>query len=135
MTKPYKAKLKKRKKKIKHNKHNRRFIEYDSNNFIIAVYCKGCGDKIKGLNSRGQLFPYGNYTEITLEFDNNSAHVTPMCKKCVSGKTKEDLEALYIADLEQFDREEDIWPSDNDRIWDDIYFARIPQGIAKKEKV
>ena len=133
MTK-HKNKLKKRKDKIKHNKHNRIFIDRDNNNFITAVYCKGCGDKIKGVNDRGQLFEYGNYTEMTLEFDNNSAHVTPMCKKCVNSRTKEDMEAIYVADLEEFDREEDITPSGNDDIWNKIYFARIPQKIVKKEK-
>ena len=130
----HKNKLKKRKDKIKHNKHNRGFIDRDNNGAITAVYCKGCGEKIKGLNDRWQLFPYGNYTEMTIEFDNNSAHVTPMCKKCVSGKTEEDLEAIYVADLEEFDREEDIQPSGNDAIWDKVYFARIPKKIAIGDK-
>lgn len=135
MTKPYEVELKKRKKKVKDNKHSGSYIERDpKSELIIAVLCKGCGEKIKGLNEKGQLFPYGNYIEIILEFDDNSSHVTPMCKNCISGKTEEDLEAIYIADLEEFDREEDIQPSGNDNIWDKIYLSRIPQKIVKKVK-
>ncbi len=71
---------------------------------------------------------------MSIEFDNNSAHVTPMCKKCVNSKTEEDLEAIYVADLEEFDREEKIQPSGNDTIWDQVYFARIPKKIAIGDK-
>jgi len=128
----YKDKLKKRKDKVKDNRYSRKYIDRDGSGNITAVYCKGCGKQIKGINSRGLLFPYGNYTEVTIEFDDKSAHITPVCKKCANVQTKEDMEALYISDLEDFDIEEGLYPSGNDKVWD-IYLSRTPLKIRKKE--
>lgn len=129
----HKNKLKDRKDKIKGNKYNRKFIKRhpDNHDFITAVYCKGCGVQIKGLNDNGQLFPYGSYTEATIEFDNGSAHVTAICKECVNIKSVEDIEAMYIADLEEFEVEAG---NTDGKIWD-IYLDRTPTKLAKKEKI
>ena len=129
----HKDKLKVRKDKIKNNKYNRKYIKRhpDNHDFITAVYCKGCGAQIKGLNDKQQLFPYGNYIEITIEFDNGSAHATPLCKECINVRTKDDIEAMYIADLEEFETEAG---NTDGEVWD-VYLDRIPTKIAKKEKI
>lgn len=128
MVKKYKDKLEKRKAKVKDNKYNRKYIARHPTipNFITAVYCKGCGTQIKGLNSENSLVPYWNYREITIEFDDRSAHMTPVCVRCSNMRSKENLEAMYIADLEEFDIEDD---GSNEKIWDDIYLSRIPQKL------
>ncbi len=131
MPKPYKAKLKTRKNKIKNNKHNRKYIDRHPTipNFITAVYCKGCGTQIKGLNSEGLLFEYSSYREMLIEFDNGSSHLTPICRGCTSTKTKDDLEAMYISDLEEFDIEDD---GRNEKVWD-MYLGRKPEKIGKEK--
>jgi hypothetical protein len=47
------------------------------------------------------------YAEITIEFDDGSAHTTMICKGCASKLKDKDLEDLYAADLAQFAKEED----------------------------
>ncbi len=128
--KPYQAELAIRKAKIKHNKYNRKYVKRHPTipNFITAVYCKGCGTQIKGLNSENTLVPYWNYREITIEFDNGSAHMTPACIKCANVSNKENLEAMYVADLEEFDIEDD---GADAKIWN-VYLDRIPTKIRKE---
>ena len=126
-----KNKVKVRKNKIKDNKHYRKYIERHPQNmqFLTAVYCKGCGTQIKGLNKDNTLIPFWNYREMTIEFDNGTAHTTPTCVKCDGTKSEEDLEAIYIADLEEFDFEDD---DSSDIIWD-RYLERIPTKKQKKK--
>lgn len=61
----------------------------------VDVLCKGCGAKI------------GKYNQVpvTIEFDDGSAHETPMCRGCAGNKDKDFLEALYAADLAQWAKE------------------------------
>ena len=52
------------------------------------------------------LAPTSSYDELTIEFTDGSAHVTPVCTKCkreIHSKTK--LEELYIADVAQWIKE------------------------------
>ncbi len=132
--KPHAKRLKDKKDLIKHNKHYQKYIDRHATipNFVTAVYCKGCGTQIKGLNKDNSLIPFWNYREITLEFDNGSAHMTPICVKCMNVSGEEDLEAMYVADLEEFDIEDDT--GSNTKMWD-IYLDRIPKKRKKvKEK-
>lgn len=61
----------------------------------VDVLCKGCGVEI-GLY---------NQVKLTIEFDDGSAHETPVCKMCAGNKDKDFLEALYAADLAQWAKE------------------------------
>lgn len=64
-----------------------------------------------------------SYQEITIEFDDGSAHVTAVCRHC-SGKLSNDmLEELYVTDLEQFERDEDEGRGPNR--WDKL-LTRVP---------
>ncbi len=120
-----------RKNKIKTNKYYRKYVDWHPrvSQKIIAIYCKGCGSQIKGLNKDGALIPFWNYREMTIEFDDNSAHMTPICVKCQTSN-KDNLEAIYIADLEELELQED---GSNKNAWDN-YLVRVPNKI-KKEKV
>jgi len=131
MLKKHKDKIKVRKNKIKTNKYYRKYIDRDPSNFgvITAVYCKGCGAKIKGLNRDNQLATYSNYREITLGFDNGSRHMTPICRACMNTKNADDLEALYIADLDELELEDD---GKDKKVWD-IYLDRKPEKIHRED--
>lgn len=48
-----------------------------------------------------------SYQEITIEFDDGSAHVTAICGHCSGFLSNDTLEELYVTDLEQFERDED----------------------------
>ncbi len=124
-----KEKFEWRKGKVLANKHLRIYIDRHPDNvhFITAVYCKGCGTQIQGLSRDNVLVPYWNYSSTTIEFDNGSRHQTPMCIRCDHVTGKDDLEAMYMADLEALDREDDI---KDKKIWD-FYLDRIPEKIAK----
>jgi hypothetical protein len=131
--KAYKDKLNERKDKIKNNSYYRKYVDRipDNPSVIIAIYCKGCGTQIKGLkNVMGSsvLMPYWNYREITIEFDNGSAHMTPICRKCEKTTSKEALEAMYIADLEELELEDD---GKDEKVWD-VYLNRKPEKIKKE---
>ena len=132
-TKPHDKKLKDRKDAIKpkSKKFNIKYIDRHATiaNFITAVYCKGCGTQIKGLNRDNSLIPFWNYRELTIDFDNDTSHMTPICAKC-NVTDPGDLEALYITDLEEFDLEDET--GSNTQIWD-YYLDRIPVK-KKKEK-
>lgn len=84
-----------------------------------AVLCKKCGAKLSALVEHehggysrvegGQLVKYrflvmaqlSTADSVVIEFDDGSAHETPICKRCKSKLDVDDLEALYAADLEQ----------------------------------
>jgi hypothetical protein len=125
-------KLRERKDSVKNNKYYRKYVDRHPtiSNFITAIYCKGCGTQIMGLNSDDILIPYWNYRIITIEFDNNSTHMTPVCAKCMKTKNMDNLEAMYIADLEDFEHDDSVKES---KTWD-IYLDRIPRKIAGKSK-
>jgi hypothetical protein len=77
------------------------------------VYCKICGAKIQFLTphpdhqDRLVLTCGSSYREIALEFDNGSAHITPICSDCLRGNLdRTTLLELYYADSIQFSVEE-----------------------------
>ncbi len=115
-----------RKNSIAANKYSRKYIDWHKTipGVITAVYCKGCGTQIKGLNKDKSLIPFWNYREMTIEFDDGSAHMTPICVKCLT-KDKDNLEAIYISDLEELDKQED---GENKEAWDG-YLRRVPSKV------
>jgi len=70
------------------------------------VCCKLCGCTIRSLvphEKTGNLILVNcpNYTIVTLEFDDGSAHETPLCKQCALTLTDDDREQIYAQDLLQ----------------------------------
>lgn len=99
------------------------FVKF-SQGTIEAVYCRTCGCEIKhwietdtpplkvhrqnGTSTISKMYvlaELGNYTEITMKFDDGSAHVTHCCRSCRDKLDESDLRAMYAADLLQIDRE------------------------------
>lgn len=73
-----------------------------------TIYCKLCSDPVrsmKEINGRPQMAELGNYKEITLLFDDNSAHETCICRKCSYTMDIEKASFLYRCDLKQWERE------------------------------
>ncbi len=133
LKKKHKDKLKRRKDKVKSNKYYRKYIEWHPtvSNHIVAVYCKGCGTQIRGLNQDNILIPYWNYRENTIEFDDRSAPQTPICVKYMNIKDTERLEAAYISDLETFAEEVG---GDDDKMWE-AHMKRKPKKLARKQNL
>ena len=90
------------------------YMEMDGNT-QLAVYCKRCGRKIQGLVAHGEpkTFKSGGkiiqqymmrmsalplYTEVEIQCDDGSKHVTPCCKECAPFLTEDELDAFLIAD-------------------------------------
>lgn len=77
--------------------------------FLEAVYCPICRRKIRGLVPHDQyptrmiMVSLPGYEQITIEFDDGSAHVTPVCSTCATNLTPDDLDDLYAADLQDFE--------------------------------
>lgn len=68
-----------------------------------AVLCKGCGDKIVRIED-GIAYPLANYVVLRLEFDDGSAHDTPMCRRCTKDPSL-DVAGIYAADVSQWEKE------------------------------
>ena len=126
-----KTKLKNRLKKVKAHKFYRKYVERQPNGMITAIYCKGCGSQIQGLNKDNVLTPFHNYRETTIEFDNGTKHMTPMCIKCYRIQDKDALEALYTSDLEEFNVDD---TAENNKIWS-YYLGRIPKRNKMREEL
>ena len=97
------------------------FAEWDEAGQLVAIYCKGCGTKIKGLRPMGnpevvrveddqrtrlliqkvQVGPLAGYVEITVEMEDGDRHETHACLACLPKlDAPEALEAFFLADLE-----------------------------------
>ena len=77
--------------------------------FLEAVYCPICRRKIRTLvphdryPNRMIMVSLPGYEQITIEFDDGSAHVTPICSTCAASLDVDDLDDLYAADLQDFE--------------------------------
>lgn len=80
---------------------------------VSEVLCKACGEVIRDLRPVAEpleddtvpvaLISLAHYTEVKIEFDDGSFHITPMCGDCAkAGWTSEALEELYGSDLDQW---------------------------------
>lgn len=47
------------------------------------------------------------YAEVIITFNDGSKHHSPTCKQCAGSLDIDDLEVIYSADMNQWDREED----------------------------
>lgn len=65
------------------------------------ILCKKCGCTV----SDGRML--ASFSELRLIFNDNSAHITPCCKKCAIGLSLKELEAIYCADLLALSQEEE----------------------------
>jgi uncharacterized protein YceK len=126
--KPSKIKLKNRvdgklananKKNIKHELN---YIREDS------VLCKGCSTPLSTKRESGKQGFSGNYAEITLIFDDNSAHETCVCEKCSYNMTVEKAEIVYAIDMQQW-LDEDV-----DDLVSDDYWAYLANRIITEVK-
>jgi hypothetical protein len=134
--------------KISSLKHVQHVRHQETGRFeMTGINCKICGSVIagpvdSGMHSKteriGQreiiyrtlLFSrYSQYTEIEIEFNDGSHHVTHLCKQCIPRVTEPGmLERLYVADLAQFIHEDLVGVHQN--IWDglDMMITRQPTG-------
>ena len=62
---------------------------------MIDLFCPECKTKIQDWNGIK-----GNYTEITIEFTDNSAHETCMCQDCAYNVTIEQAVEIYSNDIQ-----------------------------------
>jgi len=93
--------------------------------YVDRVLCKLCGGTIKHLipdelpvevlrvkdrtmvYHRMILAELPNYVEVKIDFDDGSAHITHICKACFKSLQDDDLETLYVGDMQQQMAEED----------------------------
>jgi hypothetical protein len=93
------------------------FVRYDDHMQLQEIVCKVCGTVIAGMSEevvkRGQnrngetvvtmqrrFLRHHNYSEIKIQFTNNSFHVTNGCRNCLSESlTPDQLQELYWADV------------------------------------
>jgi hypothetical protein len=73
-----------------------------------CIKCKLCSTPIRRKKKIGDGFvmaELGNYKEITLEFDDNSAHETCVCSECSYNIDIDKAQFLYQCDLAQWRKE------------------------------
>ena len=105
------TKLKERLKKAKKPKKGVEKYIYSvlSGDTKNEVLCKLCGAVIrfeKDIDGRKVMRETSLYTEVELEFDDGSKHVTPLCKKCSHGMDDEQREFIYAMDVQQWINED-----------------------------
>jgi len=74
-----------------------------------AVHCKLCSTPIRVMKKIGDntvMAECANYKEITLVFDDNSAHETCICKTCSGRLTIEQAAFLWDCDIKQWKAED-----------------------------
>ena len=94
------------------------YVTRDLQENVLEIRCKLCAARIQGMvpipgakplldlvegHTRTKHIPVrlaalANYQEVVIEFDDGSAHVTQICKRCAGTLSNDDLEALYVAD-------------------------------------
>ena len=97
------------------------YAEWDEAGQLHAIFCKGCGAKIKGLRPMGnpevvrveddqrtrlliqkvQVGPLTDYVEVVVEMEDGDRHETHACLACLPKlDAPGGLEAFFMADLE-----------------------------------
>lgn len=117
------------------------YVKYGSMG-IEEVTCKSCGMPLRSLESLPQtgkkrkiggkdhvvenvaIVTRDQYTEVTIDFDNGSHHVTLCCKDCAKKMTLEDAKWHYATDLLELDTE-----SKGALFWD-LFINRVPVAIS-----
>lgn len=108
---------------------------------IEEVGCKSCGQVLRGLASnpsmserriingkeviveRVGMVTTPQYTEVTIDFDDGSHHITLCCKDCAKKMTIEDAEWHYAVDMFELDIE-----SNGELRWH-LFAERTPIGV------
>lgn len=108
---------------------------------IEEVGCKSCGQVLRGLVSdpsmserrtvngkevvveRVGMATFAQYTEVTIDFDDGSHHVTLCCRECAKKMTIEEAEWHYAVDMFELDIE-----SNGELRWY-LFAERVPIGI------
>lgn len=117
---------------------------------IEEVLCKECGTPVRGLvvhpghserrsiNGKDTVFErmvmatFPEYTEITIDFDDGSHHVTVSCSKCAQSMTLADVEWHYCTDMLEMDIEskgELAWQYFADRLPVAFHISYVGPGI------
>lgn len=97
----------------------RSYTDRSGSGVIGAVRCKGCDAVIVRAGR-----PTRQYAEMTVEFDNGTKHVTPMCRRCAARRyTAAELERLYLVDMLELYDEEQFFGVENPF---DFMLARSP---------
>jgi len=141
MTKP----SKKLKDKLKGRKP---YVKRARGQIETAVFCPLSGNQIKGLivlddlqekqrigntlviRERVAVSQLDNYTEITIEMDDGSAHVSAICKSVAAGLTLAQLTELYEADMAQVLHDEEA--GRGEVLWE-FWENRKPVRVADQE--
>lgn len=117
---------------------------------IEEVLCKQCGTPVRGfvihpdhqerrsINGKEVVFErlvmatFPTYTEITIDFDDGSHHVTVTCDECAKKTTLADLEWHYATDMLEMDIEtkgEMRWQYFADRIPIAFHISFVGPGV------
>lgn len=112
------------------------YVKYGSAG-IEAIHCKLCGQPLRELRpddrfqerrtingrdvivERLALLTLQPYTEVRIDFDDGSHHVTCLCQECANSLTVEHLEAVYAMDMDVMQAEAGGFP------WE-LYATRVP---------
>lgn len=85
------------------------YTSFNKHGYMDAVYCKKCGAQIRGLKDVGNglavLGVLANYTEVAIQCDDGSTHVTNCCIECSKGLSTQDLQDFLVADTDGMVRE------------------------------
>ena len=118
-TKPIKDKVLARIQTADGKKHLGKYVHRGTMG-IEEVCCKCCGDPVRKLMpdenfteerivngkhilvQRLILGTLSNYSEVRIEFDDGSRHITTVCEHCGPKLTVDDLEWLYCSDLQEW---------------------------------
>lgn len=93
----------------KPNRGVKKYIVRGTGGRVVEVMCALCSttiSRMKERNGREVLLGTGNYTEITIRFDDGSAHEACVCKQCAKSMTTEKLEYLYATHCADYALEE-----------------------------
>lgn len=112
------------------------YVKYGSAG-IEAINCKLCGQPLRELRpddrfqerraingkeviiERLALATLGPYTEVRIDFDDGSHHVTCLCQECANSLAAEHLEAVYVMDMDVMQAESGGFP------WE-LFADRVP---------
>jgi hypothetical protein len=85
------------------------YVVLDDDGVPKTIYCKVTGATLQStrkIGSREMLAPTDAYAEIEMSFKDGSKHVTAVSKDALKALDDKTLEAIYCADLLQWERED-----------------------------
>lgn len=112
------------------------YVTYGEDKSVEEIFCKVCGSPIAGMRARSagrrltrdrqwvelveiRFRRLSNYTDLKIQFEDGSYHVTNGCKNCLSENlTIEQMTELHVADMLLED-----WPGR------DLQITRVPLQV------